>query len=425
MTAMIKDTSGQDIYLAPAPLRKRLGLWGSAGILLLLAVSLLIWKFSAVMAADRVLNRSDLRLAQVERGDLIREVSAQGRVIAANSPTLFAQESGTIDLLVKAGDSVTKKQIIARILSPDLEEQLVQQQANLKRLQTQLDGARITSKRQKLDLLQRESIAQVNLTAMEREKRRAEAAYKLKVISTFDYEEAIDNLARAELEYEQAKQNNSLAQESLEFSVRASQLEIESQQSVVGALERRVNALDIRSPVDGMIGSVQIENRQAVTANQPLITVVDLQAFELEARISEGYADDLVPGLPAKIQLGTHTYTAELTAISPEVTQSEVAIRIKFVGDQPLNLRQNQRLSARILLENIENTLKVSSGSYFDNFRGDVFKVVGENAEKVPVSVGSRNLREIEILSGLQEGDTIIISTLNYTGSDQHFFINH
>lgn len=425
MTAMIKDTSGQDIYLAPEPLSKRLSLWGSVGILVLLTASLLVWKFSSVMSTDRVLNHSDLRLAQVERGDLIREVSAQGRVIAANSPTLFAQESGTVDLLVKAGDTVTNQQIIARILSPDLEEQLVQQQANLKRLKTQLDGTHILSKRQKLELLQRESMAQVNLTAMEREMRRAQAAYKLSVISTFDYEEAVDNLARAKLEYEQAKQNNSLEQESLEFTARALQLEIDSQQSVVGALERRVGALGIRSPVDGMIGSVQVETRQAVTINQPLITVVDLQAFELEARISEGYVDDLIPGLPVKIQLGANTHEGELTAISPEVTQSEVAIRIKFVGDQPPNLRQNQRLSARIVLENVENTLKVSSGSYFDNFRGDVFRVRGDKAEKISVSVGSRNLREIEILSGLQEGDTIIISTLNYTNSDQRFFINN
>ena len=425
MTTMIKDTSGQDIYLAPKSLATRTGLWGMSGILLLLVAFFFIWQWSSVMNSDRVLNRNELRFAQVERGDLIREVSAQGRVIAANSPTLFAQESGTIDLLVKAGDTVAQKQIIARIVSPDLEEQLTQQLANLKRLETQLDGTHIQSKRQTLELRQHESMAQVNLTAMGREKRRADAAYKLHVISTFDYEEAIDNLARAKLEYEQAKQNNSLVQESLEFTGRALQLEIDSQQSVVDALKRRVSALGIRSPVDGMIGSLQVETRQAVTTNQALITVVDLQAFELEARVSEGYADDLVVGLPVRIQIGAEIHNAELTAISPEVTNSEVITRIKFIGAQPVNLRQNQRLSARILLENSSNTLKVSTGSYFDNFRGEVFKIDNDKAERVPVTLGKRNLREVEILDGLSEGDTIIISTFNYTNDDQNLFISH
>lgn len=425
MTAMIRDTSHQDIYITPLPRRKRFIMWAAIGSIAALVISYFFWQFSSVMGADRVLNRNDLRLAQVSRGDLIREVSAQGRVIAANSPTLFAQESGTIDLLVKAGDTVTEGQIIAHIISPDLEELQVQQTANLQQLKVQLEGTHIQSKRQKLELQQFESIAQVNLTAMEREKRRADAAYKLNVISTFDYEEAIDNLARAKLEYEQAKQNNALAQESLAFSARALQLEIDSQQSVVDALIRRVNALGIRSPVDGMVGSLQVEPRQAVIANQPLITVVDLQAFELEARVSEGYADDLVAGLSVKIQIGTETHSGELTAISPEVTNSEVVTRIKFIGDLPINLRQNQRLSARIFLENIENTLKVSSGSYFDSFRGDVFKVVGEKAERVTVALGSRNLREVEILEGLQEGDTIIISALDYASDEHNLFISH
>lgn len=425
MTAMIKDTSGQDTYLVPTSAPKRLFIGILIGSLLLCVAGFFIWQWSSAMGADRVLQRKDLRLAQVARGNLIREVSAQGRVIAANSPTLFAQESGTIDLLVKAGDTVTDGQIIARILSPALEEVLVQQLADLQRLKIQLEATRIQSKRQKSELQQRESLAQVSLKATDREKRRADAAYKLQVISTIDYEEAMDNLARANLEYDQAKQNNSLEQENLAFAERALQLEIESQESVVSALKRRVNALGITSPVDGMIGNLQVENRQAVTSNQPLITVVDLQAFELEARVSEGYADDLTAGLGVKIQIGAAIYDGELTAISPEVANSEVVTRIKFVDPQPVNLRQNQRLSARIFLENIANTLKVSSGSYFDNFRGDVFKIAGEKAERVSVVLGSRNLREIEILEGLHEGDTIIISTLDYSDSDQNLFISH
>ncbi len=425
MTVIINDTSGQDIYIAPPSISQNLKKYGIVALVAIVLVVFIAWPLSAVMSADRVLNRDDLRLAVVERGNLIREISAVGRIIAANSPTLFSQESGTIDLLVKAGDSVPKGQVIAKLISPDLQESLTQQVANLDRLQIQLEGARIQSQRQILELQQQESMAQVNLKAMDREKRRANAAYELKLISALDYEEAMDNLSRAQLEYEQAKKNNALEQKTLDFNQRALQLEIDSQQSVVDALTRRVKALDITSPVDGMIGSVQVEERQAVTNNQALITVVDLKAFEIEARVSEGYVDHLSPGLLVQIQVGNSIHKGELAAISPEVTNSEVVMRIKFVGELPENLRQNQRLSSRILLENIENTLKLSSGAFFDNFRGEVFKVVGGKAERVRVSLGSRSLREIEISSGLVEGDTVIVSALDYSNEDQNIIISH
>ncbi|MFX4229127.1 MAG: hypothetical protein ACFHHU_15055 [Porticoccaceae bacterium] len=85
-----------------------------------------------------------------------------------NSPTLYAMDSGTVDLGIQAGDEVERGQILARILSPALNEELQREQSNLQRLQTELEGARIESELRKLELQQREEMAQVNLKAMDR-----------------------------------------------------------------------------------------------------------------------------------------------------------------------------------------------------------------------------------------------------------------
>ena len=100
-----------------------------------------------------------------------------------------------------------------------------------------------------------------------------------------------------------------------------------------------------------MVGSIAVQQRAAVTPNQPLLTVVDLSVFEVELQVPESYADDLALDMPAEITYGNAKYEGRLTSISPEVRNSQVDGRVRFDGDAPADLRQNQRVSVRIVLE--------------------------------------------------------------------------
>lgn len=409
---MIKGTAAQDILLSRKRNPKKIVVYAVAGIALVIGLSFAIPHYSQVFTADLTVPENSLRLSKVRRGELTRDIISQGRIVAANSPTLFSPEQGFIDLKVKAGDTVNRGQILAVTLSPDLNELLAQEKSNLARMQVELERQKIQAKRRKLELQQAEDLAQVNLKAMDREKRRADEAIKIELISQLDYEKSKDELDRAKLEYAQAVQNNRLEQESLDFDGRTLTLQVESQQLLVDGLQRRVNGLTVISPVDGMVGNIQVEQRQAVAANQPLITVVDLTAFEVEATVSEGYADDLAPLMDAEISLNGKTYAGQLTAISPEVVSSQVITRIRFSNSVPENLRQNQRLTARILLENKNNVLMVDRGSFVDNFDGTIFKREGNRAVRVPVVLGSTSLRHVEILDGLNTDDVVIVSAV-------------
>src|SRR5690606_33028129 len=127
-----------------------------------------------------VVERSAIRVATVERGTLVREVVSQGKIVAANSPTLFSPEQGYIDLAVKAGDTVARDQVLATIVSPDLNELLARETANLTRIDADLGRQKIESKRRKLELEQIIAMAYVNEKAMMREKLRADEAISKK-----------------------------------------------------------------------------------------------------------------------------------------------------------------------------------------------------------------------------------------------------
>lgn len=424
MNMKIADTSAQDLMLGQTnrKTRRRAAIVGVVALLIGVAGSAFIY-VADVSMSGQVMERSAIRVATVERGTLVREVVSQGRIVAANSPTLFSSEQGYIDMAVKAGDAVGRDQILATIVSPALNELLARETANFTRIEADLGRQKIESKRRKLELEQIIAMAQVSEKAMMREKLRADEAIGKKLIRQLDYEKAEDDLERAKLELTQAKQNGELAKESLGFDVESLTLQLKSQQLLVDALQRRVHELTIKSPVSGMVGNVQVVNKQAVAANQALITVVDLSAFEVEAVVPEGFADDIAPLMEAEITLGGSSYPGVVTAISPEVVNGGVSARIRFADVLPENLRQSQRLTAKIILENKPNALIVNRGSFFDGFRGHVYKLQNNKALRVPVVLGGSSLKHIEIMDGLQEGDSIIISSLTTSATDEQILI--
>ena len=99
----------------------------------------------------------------------------------------------------------------------------------------------------------------------------------------------------------------------------------------------------MKSPVDGIVGTLAVAERASVAQNAPLLTVVDLTAFEIEFQVPESYADDLGLGMDAEVTYAARKYAAKVSAVSPEVRQGQVTGRLRFSGETPQGLRQNQR----------------------------------------------------------------------------------
>ncbi|MFC1740041.1 efflux RND transporter periplasmic adaptor subunit [Pseudomonadota bacterium] len=409
----IRDTSAQDVLLEKST---RLGWlkWAvtfavGAGVLVVLVSILSTWMSAeASVSADRV------RTALVNRGDLVRDLNVQGRVVAAVSPTLYSPATGTVTLAVLPGDTVTIGQVLATIDSPEVRSEFLQEQSTLDSLNAELERDKIQARKAQVKSQQTIDLAQVKLTAAEREMRRADKSIETNAISEIDYERSRDELARARVEYNHAVQDSQLESESLLFESETRQLAVGRQELVVGELQRRVDDLSIRSPVDGIVGNVEITQKAVVTRNAPLITVVDLTAFQVEIRIPEAYADDLGIGLSGEVQYNGDAYRGELVSLSPEVVNNEVVGRIRFSGETPPGLRQNQRVTVRVMMDELAGVLKLQRGAFADGGGGRFAFVLGENglAERRNIRLGARSAAEVEVISGLAEGEVVIISSI-------------
>lgn len=410
----IRDTSAQDIPVDPRAgfdRRRYKLIAGSIAAVLLIAVLVLLVR--SWLSAEIAVPLERLRLAEVTRGTFVRDVSAQGTVVAAVSPTLFAPAAGTVLFEVQAGDEVKKGQTLARLESPELRNELEREQATLASLEVAVQRQSIETRRKLLENQQASDLAKLNIQAAERELRRAEDSWRKHLISERDYEKARDDAAAASVNHKHAIETALLQKESLEFELRARKLEHDRQRLVVQDLERRVADLEIKSPVDGVVGTLAVAERTSVALNAPLLTVVDLTAFEIEFLVPETYADDLGLGMDAQVTYAGQKYVAKVSAVSPEVRQGQVAGRLRFSDEAPKGLRQNQRVTTRIVLESRDDVLKVPRGQFLESGGGRIAYVVrGEVAHRIPIRTGASSISEVEVLEGLAEGDRIVVSSL-------------
>lgn len=406
---MIRDTSAQDkVITQPTSQRnKRIAIWGGSAVIAVVAATLLI---SSWRGSSQSVSGSRLRIATVTHGTLVRDASVNGKVVAAISPTLYSTAVGTVTLKVSAGDTVKKGAILAEVESPDITDQFKREQSNYEQLEAEVARQQILAKKQKLLARRDADQAEIERGAAELTLQRIDKAGGLGVIPKNDYMKAQDALRSAEIRSKHAAAAAELEIDDVALELKTKQSQLQRQRLALEYAKRRVDELKVRAPVDGFIGSLSVANRSVVPANTALMTLVDLSVLEVELEIPETYVADLGLGMAVEIVIGDTKAIGKLSALSPEVVKNQVLARARF-NTQPAGLRQSQRVSARLLIEEKPNVMMIARGPFVEN-EGGRFAYVVENgiAERRPIRLGATSVSSVEILEGLKDGDKVVIA---------------
>lgn len=422
----LRDTAQQDRILErPAGFRhhRRRILVGIAA-LLTLGVLITLWlRYDGI---GRSFSRANLTISTVQRGDFIRDVVADGQVVASVSPTLYAPAAGSVTLQVHAGDAVHKGQTLAVVSSPDLTARLSQEQSTL-------DSARLDWQRAELDAQNKLSAshqalaqAEVDQRTAQRELDRSRKAYELGSYSELQMLRAQDALEKAKFAEQQARANDDSVPAHNRFDIDSKKALLDRQQFLVAELRREVDALQIRSPVDGDVGQVQIADRATVAKDAALLTVVDLTALEVDIKVPESLARELSAGMSAEMDGAGRHFKGSVSGVSPEVVSGEVTARVRFADGKVADLRQSQRLSVRIFIDRRNNVLMVDRGNFVDQDGGGYAYVVhGNIAERVPIRLGPASVEKVEVLEGLKAGDQVVVAGAEAFDRAQRVALSH
>lgn len=407
---MIRDTAAQD---RPLPTRRPWRRWVfiAAAVAAVAAFVLAVPRLQQALGTSTAVSATRLVFADVERGNFVRDIAAEGKVVAAVSPTLYAPSAGAVTLQVRAGDSVKQGQVLATVASPELQARLAQELSNADSMRADALRAEVDARQQRAALQSAFENARIDKTTADNDLARQQKAFEAGAVAGMQVERARDTLAKASIALAQASAGLTLKDDSLKLDVQAKQLAHARQQLQVQELQRQVAGLAVRSPVDGQVGQLFVAERATVAKDAQLLSVIDLSALEVQMQVAESFARDLAPGMPGQISGNGKTWAARISTISPEVVNNEVAARLRFDGATPEQLRQNQRLSVRVLLDQRDQVLTVRRGSFVDESGGAYAYVLRDGlAVKTPIRTGARSIDKVEILAGLQPGERIVIS---------------
>jgi HlyD family secretion protein len=388
-------------------------------IYIVVGVVLLLTVVGGLIAATSSNTKIDpSKLAKVEKGDLAKSVVATGKVEPITKVEVKSKASGIVKkLLVDAGDRVKKGQLLAQLDKEEISAQVAQSHAGLQAAQASLKSAEADFERAKVDA------EGPDVPLLKRAYERATGMAKDGVVSTSALEDAQKN-------YEMAlnKQNGAKAQVTvLKAKIAQAAAQVAQDKANLEQLEEQLSYTDIISPIDGVVLSRNVEMGDAVSSILVLgssatlvMTLGDTSEVYVKGKVDESDIGKVYLGQPARIKVESFkdkTFNGKVTKISPmgvekdNVTTFEVRVSINNPGGE---LKAEMTANAEIILEEHKNVLQIPEGSIvYDNQKKASVEVPDpkgkEGKRKVAVNIGISNGAKTELLSGLKEGDQVVL----------------
>ena len=358
------------------------------------------------------------KLAKVEKGDLAKSVVATGKVEPITKVEIKSKASGIVKkLLVDASDRVKRGQLLAQLDKVEIEAQVEQSKAALEAAEASLNSAQADYERAKVDA------EGPDVPLLKRAYDRATGMAKDGVVSASALDDAQKN-------YELAlnKQNVAKAQVSvLKSKIAQAKAQVSQEGATLKQLQEQLSYTDILAPIDGVILSRNVEIGDAVSSILVLgssatliMTLGDTSEVYVKGKVDESDIGKVYLSQPARIKVESFkdkTFNGKVTKISPmgvekdNVTTFEVRVSINNPGGE---LKAEMTANAEILLEEHKNVLQIPEGSIiYDNQKKASVEVPDpkgkEGKRKVPVTVGISNGAKTELLSGLKEGEQVVL----------------
>ena len=358
------------------------------------------------------------KLAKVEKGDLAKSVVATGKVEPITKVEVKSKASGIVKkLLVEYGDTVKKGQLLAQLDKEEIRAQVDQSQAALAAAEANSKGSEADYERAKVDAEGPE------VPLLKRAYDRALGMAKDGVVSTSALEDAQKN-------YELAlnKQNVAKAQMTvLKAKIAQAQAQTARDRANLKQLEEQLSYTDIESPIDGIVLSRDVEMGDAVSSILVLgssatlvMTLGDTSEVYVKGKVDESDIGKVYLGQPARIKVESFkdkTFNGKVTKISPmgvekdNVTTFEVRASINNPGGE---LKAGMTANAEIILEEHKSVLQIPEGAIiYDKDKKASVEIpdpkAKEGKRKVAVNIGISNGAKTELLSGLKEGDQVVL----------------
>lgn len=396
--------------------RRRQALTIAIGVVLLAGITFLVMRLKpAAPTVDRSVVWTDV----VKRGPMVRQVRGLGTLVPREDAIrqIPAQSEATVvRILTLPGSDVKADTILMELSDPQLSQEALDAELSLKSARADLSNVQV---KVQSDLMAQKSTAATVNADYKQAQRQAQidkSLYSLGVISGLAYsgsQGTADQLSTRDKLQEQTVEINEKAVES---QLAVQQAKVAQAEAIYELKKQQLDALKVRAGIAGVLTDMPLAVGQHVTMGTMLAQVVVRNQLKAQLKIAETQARDIEIGQPASID--THNGLADgiVSRIDPAVQNGTVTVDVKLVGALPEGARPDLSVDGTIDLERMKDVLYVGRPAFGnENSTISLFKLdqQGKGAVRVPVKVGRASVNAIQVLEGLHEGDTVILSDMS------------
>jgi HlyD family secretion protein len=396
----------------------------AGGAVLLLIIG---WIIFGNHASKLNVEKEKVTVQEVSKGMFNDYVRINGQVLPINTIHLSAIEGGMVDQkLVEEGSEVSRGQTIISLTNPRLSLDILDSEAQLAEKQNFLRNTQVAMEQEKLNL--RKEKLQLDMD-VDRKKRKYEQYKQLYSENLTSKEEYL----QAKEDYEYAVNGRKLVverqkQDSIYRSVQISQME-ESLHNIrqnLVLVRQRVDNLNVKAPVDGQLGILEVEIGQTVSSGERIGQISVLSDYKVEATIDEHYIDRVKAGLDATFERQDKNFALRVRKVYPEVRDKQFKTDFVFEGERPDNIRAGQTYYINLQLGQPAEAVLIPRGPFYQTTGGQWIFVVtqdGDKAVRRNITIGRQNPNYYEVTAGLEPGEKVITSSYDTYGDVQELIL--
>jgi RND family efflux transporter MFP subunit len=396
--------------------RRRQIMVGAVALVFIVLVSIGV---SRLKPAAPSVDRSTVWTDTVKRGSMLRQVRGLGSLIPTQEDTrqIPAETEATVmRIRVLPGTHVQQDTILLDMSNPQVEQAAVDAHLQVKAAEAELASLKV-----KLDsdlMTQKAGAATVSAdyNQAQRQASTDKELYQLGVISGLAYKASAGKADELSTRHNLEGERLQINQESIQSQLMVQQAKVEQLRTLAELKQKQLDALHVRAGIDGVLVDLPLQVGQHVLPGAMIAKVVQPDHLMAELKVPETQARDVQIGEPASVDTHNGVVSGTVTRVDPAVQNGTVTVDVKLTGELPKGARPDLSVDGTIDLEKLDNVLYVGRPAMGqENSTISLFRLdpTGSGATRVPVKVGRASVNSIEILEGLKEGDTVILSDMS------------
>lgn len=372
---------------------------------------------SVLISLMRVgVEEKDLVFSTVDKGVIEVSVSASGKVVPAfeeiiNSPI----NSRILEIYKKGGDSV---EIGTPILKLDLQSTETQYQKLLDEEQMRrykLDQLRVNSQTKLSDMAMQIKVSAMKLSRMKVELRNEHYLDSLGAGTTDKVRQAELSYNVAQLEYEQLQQQFKNEQEVAAAELKVQELDFNIFRKSLAEMKRTFEDAQIRSPRKAILTFINNQIGAQISQGEQVAVISDLSHFKVEGEIADTYGDRVSAGGKAIVKIGSDKLEGTVSSVTPLSKNGVISFSVQLKEDNHRRLRSGLKTDVYVMNAVKEDVMRIANASYYVG-RGEYDLFVRDSDKEIvkrKVQLGDSNFEFVEVISGLQPGDQVVVSDMS------------